>query len=69
MDTLEMWNDFVRGERVTGPRTERIVCCCCEERDSDPKYDGMFGHTFNGKEEPGYYCGQCVEEGDMPVEE
>ena len=59
MDTLEMWNDFVRGEMVTGKRTKRIVCCNCDKM-SNPEHDGKVSNVEDdGTETPAYLCDDC----------
>lgn len=58
-DTLENWIEFTRGERFTGKRTKRIVCCNCN-RMSNPEHDGKYGDTGDdGITRPGYYCDDC----------
>lgn len=61
-DTLEMWNDFVRGEMVTGKRTKLIVCCNCDKM-SDPEHDAKIGETGDdGIIRPTYWCDRCFKE-------
>jgi RNase P subunit RPR2 len=57
-DTLEMWNDFVRGERVTGKRTKRVVCCNCNKM-SNPEHDGKYGISEDGRDVPVVVCDDC----------
>ncbi len=57
-DSLESWNDFRRGETVTGKRTRKIVCSNCDKL-SNPEHDGKYAISEGGKDLPVHVCDEC----------